>query len=406
MRNRPTFSKSTNLAALMLLAWALVPGAYAATDQETIAALRAELTTLTQRLDALENKSTVPVTSYAAPEQTQAAPALPSWVERLALKGDFRFRHESFDVENREDRHRQRIRARTELTAAINDTVTVGFGLATGSGDPISTNQTLGDGASSKSIALDLAYASWNAPVEGLVVTGGKFKNPFFRAGGNGLIWDGDLRPEGASVVFKSGLLFASGLGLLLDEDSGGQDAFLLGGQFGVNTTLGNGELIAGVGYYHFNDTEDRDVFFDGDPRGNRTNPDGTYLSGFELFEGFAEYSFPLNDSELTLFADYVQNLGADDYDTGYALGAKLKQNNWSMGWAYQDLEADAVLGTLTDSDFIGGGTDGKGHILQAGYSLSKRIGLRGTLFLNDRNVDFGDEEDFKRLMLDISFKY
>jgi len=27
-------------------------------------------------------------------------------------------------------------------------------------------------------------------------------------------------------------------------------------------------------------------------------------------------------------------------------------------------------------------------------------------LFLNDRNVDFGTEESFKRLMLDISFKH
>ncbi|MEQ8783996.1 MAG: putative porin, partial [Roseibium album] len=63
-------------------------------------------------------------------------------------------------------------------------------------------------------------------------------------------------------------------------------------------------------------------------------------------------------------------------------------------------------LGTFTDSDFIGGGTDGKGHIVSAGYALSERIALKGTLFFNKRNIDFGTEEDFKRLMLDISFKY
>ncbi len=34
-----------------------------------------------------------------------------------------------------------------------------------------------------------------------------------------------------------------------------------------------------------------------------------------------------------------------------------------------------------------------------------RRFDLRGTLFLSDRNVDFGPEEEFKRLMLDISFK-
>lgn len=255
---------------------------------------------------------------------------------------------------------------------------------------------------------MDLAYAKWATPVDGLTALAGKFKNPFHRAGGNGLIWDSDLRPEGVSVTFERNNLFASGVALSIDEDSSGEDAFLIGTQFGMNHALGDGELLAGVGYYNFTDTEGREPFFDeGDSFGNLIDPvDGTYINGFELLEGFAEYAFALNNAKVTLFADYVQNLDASDFDTGWALGAKLKQAAWSFGWTYQDLEADAVIGAFSDSDFIGGGTDGKGHILQAGYSLTKKIGLKGTLFLNDRNVDFGTEEDFKRLMLDISFKY
>ena len=237
-------------------------------------------------------------------------------------------------------------------------------------------------------------------------VQGGKFKNPFHRAGGNGLIWDGDLRPEGIGITYKRNRLFASALGLWVDEDSTGQDAMLIGTQAGMTTDISEGKLLAGMGYYNFTDTEDREPFFDGDPRGNRVNPDGTYLTGFELFEAFAEYTFPLADYQVMLFADYVQNLDASDYDTGYAVGTNVTGNGWKFGYAYQDLEADAVIGTFTDSDFIGGGTDGKGHILQTSYALTKKIGLKGTLFLNDRMVDFGTEEDFKRLMLDISFKY
>ncbi len=388
--------------------------AQAAIDDKVIEDLKAQLIALTARLEALEEtkseSASIPVRTYA-PAQTPVqagtrTPSAASWTEGIKLKGDFRYRHESFDIEGRDNRHRQRIRARTEMSAHISDTIKVGFGLATGGDDPVSTNQTLGDGASSKDVVLDLAYVNWLTPVEGLSVRGGKFKNPFHRAGGNGLLWDSDLRPEGAGVSYQRGDMFANAMWLFIDEDASGDDAFLIATQFGINTEIADGKLLTGIGYYNFTDTKGRDVFFDGDPRGNLVNPDGTYLNGFELLEGFAEYSFVLEDTKVTLFADYVKNLDADDFDTGYAFGVNLKQNSWKLGWTYQDLEADAVLATFTDSDFIGGGTDGKGHILQVGYRINKQVGLAAKLFLNDRNLDFGTEEDFKRLQLDISFKY
>jgi hypothetical protein len=195
-------------------------------------------------------------------------------------------------------------------------------------------------------------------------------------------------------------------MGLWVDESSSGEDALMLGGQLGLSKNITAGQLTAGVGYYYYTDAENRPAFYDNDTRGNRTNLDGTYLSDFRLVEAFAEYQFDLGSGTMKVFGDYVHNTGADAYNNGWALGGSYKQDAWSLGWTYQDLEADAVLATFTDSDFIGGGTDGRGHILQASYALTKKIGLKGTLFLNDRNVDFGDEEAFKRLMLDISFKY
>jgi len=383
--------------------------AAASAESELIEALQAQINTLTSRLDALENAQPAGPTSAGTlspgPARPQTKPA-PSWADTITLKGDFRYRHEAFDIEDTTDRHRQRLRARTELSAQINDTTRVGFGLASGNSDPISTNQTIGNAASSKGVVLDLAYVDWATPVDGMSVLAGKFKNPLHRAGGNGLIWDSDLRPEGVALRYRNGHIFANAMGLYIDEDSSGEDALMLGGQFGINTNLGAGKLRAGAGYYHFTDAKDREVFFVGIPLGNRVNPDGTYVSDFEIVEGFAEYSFGLNQGTMTLFADYANNLGADDFETGYAFGVRLEQEKWNFSWAYQDLEADAVLGLFTDSDFIGGGTDGKGHILQTGYALTKRVGLRGTLFLNDRNIAFGPEEEFKRLMLDISFKY
>jgi hypothetical protein len=105
-------------------------------------------------------------------------------------------------------------------------------------------------------------------------------------------------------------------------------------------------------------------------------------------------------------FASHVTNLGADDANSGYVLGAKLKSSRLDLGWSYQRLEADAVFGGLSDSDFIGGGTDGSGHIFQVGYPLSKKVKLQGTLFINQTALESDTEDSYNRLMLDISYKY
>ena len=379
-----------------------------ASEAELIEVLQDQIRVLTERIVALENKGSVATSTYLEPQPTSApaATATSSWSNRIKLKGDFRYRHEAFNIDDQRDRHRHRLRARTASVAQATDTVEVGFGLASGGSSPNSTNQSLGNGFSSKDLVLDLAYATWTTPVRGLDVSAGKFKNPVHRAGGTALIFDGDVTPEGIGLQYQRNNLFAAGLLTWIDESSGDDDSFLFAAQFGREQKLGDGELIAGLSYFNFVDARGEAPFFHGIPVGNRVNPDGTYLSGFELVEGFAEYALTINDYEVSLFADYVHNLEADDFATGYTVGAKVKHDQWQFGYAYQDLEADAVVGILTDSDFGGGGTDAKGHILQASYTLSNSIGLQGTLFLNDRNMDFGTEQDFKRLMLDVSFKY
>jgi hypothetical protein len=372
----------------------------------TIQALQAQLMELTARLDALESEksqiitSSRPVVSARGAAQTKA-------LEGIKFKGDFRFRQESFDIDGQADRHRSRLRNRVALVAPINEGVSVGFGLASGSSDPTSANQSLGAVSSSKQINLDLAYVNWNVPNSDISVQAGKFKNPLKRVGGTGLLWDGDVRPEGVTASYKKGSLFATGLGSWVDENKGDADLILLGGQVGSTFKLENNvSVLFGLGYYNITASEGADSLFGVAANENRLDANGGYLYGFQNIEGFAEIGIPIEPGKITLFADYVQNLDADDYDTGYSVGAKVKANKWSFGWEYRDLEADSVLAAFSDSDFLGGGTDGEGHILKTGYALNKKISLSSSLFLNDRNVDFGTEESFKRLMLDISFKH
>ncbi len=400
------------LLAFMALGAVLAAGpAHADSAADTAAEVRllkAQVRLLSARLEELERAGH----AAARAEPPAAAPATAgvaagSWAGRMSISGDLRYRHESFDIDGRPDRHRHRVRARTTLQAQVSDDVEVGIGLASGSADPVSTNQTLGDGASSKSVVLDRAYVSWQTPIEGLGVRAGKFSNPLHRAGGNGLVWDGDLRPEGVGVTFRRGGWFANGLGAWLDESAGGADALLLGGQGGLQVAVGEGgTLLAGVGYYNYGAVQGNPPLFDGDARGNRVDAMGNLASGFELLEGMLEYSTQIGELDLSLFADYVNNLDADRFDTAYAVGVDVRHGKWRFGWTWQDVEADAVFGLFTDSDFIGGGTDGRGHILSSRYALGQRTQLGATLFLNERNIDFGNEQDFARLMLDLAFRF
>ena len=401
----------TMLTILVLAGATLSPmTAHAATtDAQLIEALQTELDALRARLDRLESDRKVPEVAYQVPA-TGTAPAAASWTEQIRLKGDFRYRHETIDAESASKRHRQRIRARPAIIADLSDELEVGFGIATGSDDPISTNQTLGDGFSSKSVALDLAYFSWDTPVEGLNWTAGKFKNPLHRTGDNGLLWDSDLRPEGTNLTYKNGPFSATALGLWASESSG-DDTFVLGGQGMWKAEIGSDtQLLVGAGYYDFSDTKGRPVLYDGDPRGNSVDAAGNYLYGYEELEIFTELSLNIADIPTRLFANYVQNLDADDYDTGYAVGGTMMfgqgSRPWDLTYIYQDLEADAVLGLFTDSDFIGGGTDGTGHIFRGSYGLTRNVSLGGTLFINERGGNLGTKEDYNRLQLDVEFKY
>lgn len=411
---KPRYLPRGLLVLLMSLATpALVQAEETMSDAETIALLKAQLAALTERLDAVESREKIRIETYKAPVTAPPqAQSTPSWTDRIKWKGDFRYRHESIDAEFAEDkRHRNRIRARPALEAEVSDSVKVILGLGTGGEDPTSANQTLGDGFSSKNIRVDMAYFDWATPLEGLSILGGKYKNPLHRTGGNGLLWDSDLRPEGMLASYKRGGLRVSGLFNWLSESSG-SDSLAFGGQVDWTTNIGEGnQLLIGLGYYDLSSVEGRVVPFDVDPRGNSVNELNEYLYGYEELELYGEFSFNIGERPATLFANYVENLDAPEFDQGWAIGGTVNfmhgHRPWNLTYIYQDLEADAVFGLVSDSNFGGGGTDAKGHIFRGSYDLTKQISLGGTLFINERGENqTGITEDYNRFMLDVQFKY
>lgn len=332
------------------------------------------------------------------------------WSDRLSLKGDVRLRYEGIDEDGEEDRDRMRFRARLGLSAAVSDDIEVVLQLATGGDNPVSTNQTFDDGFSTKDIGVDLAYVQWAAN-ESLTLFAGKMKNPLYRAGGVPLIWDGDLNPEGFAATFESGAFFATGGAFSAEERSSADDSLLYAAQAGMNFDVSNGStLTAGIGYFAYTDTVGNSPFYDGSANGNTVDAGGNYVFDYRNTELFAQYDTSVNDWPLRIYAHATQNNEVSREDTAYAFGARLGsakgEGRSEFSWTYQDIEADAVIGTFNDSDFGGGGTDASGHILKAKYMLRDRIGLGGTLFLNDVDRFQGVEHDYSRIQIDIEFKF
>jgi opacity protein-like surface antigen len=160
------------LFCLVLVSIALTPAAFAAVSDEEFAELREQLAAISARLDELaaENAELRASQNHSDAATSEVETAIfkypassESWSDRVKLDGDFRYRFESIDLEGGDTRTRSRIRARTNIKAELSNNIEVGFGLATGGEDPVSTNQTLGGGGSSKEVNLNLAYVDWQA---------------------------------------------------------------------------------------------------------------------------------------------------------------------------------------------------------------------------------------------------
>ncbi|MDX1507559.1 MAG: putative porin [Woeseiaceae bacterium] len=346
-----------------------------------------------------------------------AAPAaaendVPDWISRISFYGDLRLRHEDIYTEGDPgaNRDRERGRARIGLSAEVNDSVKLVFGLATGGDNPVSRNVTGDGGFTTKEIGIELFYADWTVN-DNLNVFAGKMKNNLFRAGGSPLIWDGDLNLEGAALTYTNGWFFTNVGAYSVEERSGEDDSQLYTAQFGGEFSVGDGaKLTTGVGVFGYTNTIGNEPFYNGNPRGNTVDINGNYIFDYRNVEAFAQYDMKAGSLPLSLFGHYTVNTEVDREDTAYAFGAKLgaakNKGEWEASWTYQDIEADAVIGTFNDSDFGGGGTDSEGHMIKAKYALGKNVALGSTFFLNKIDEFQGTETDFNRIQLDLEFKF
>jgi hypothetical protein len=382
--------------------------------QERLAQLEAR-----QRLK--ERSLTEKIEEVTAKKQAPALPDSFKWLENIKWSGDFRYRHDSIDDDtSTTTQDRDRIRARLKMEARINDEWDTIFRLASGSSDsPTSTNQTLGDSGSdsfsSKEIWLDQAYAKYHPEsMPGLNIMAGKMSNPFYLVGKNQVIFDTDVSPEGGAAAYEWNLddstsaQFTGGA-YWLRERSTDADTSIFGIQGLLKHKLSNdSHILGGASYYDFGNIKGKTLA--GISSNGNSTTGGIYNNDYNILEGFGEYGFMIGEVPASVFGSYVNNtVASNSEDSAWIIGAKYNKakepGSWEASYNYRDVEKDAVVGGLNDSDFIGGGTDGKGHVLGFTYQLAKNVQAGVLYYLNEKNAGT-TEDDYKLLQGNLVFKF
>lgn len=342
-------------------------------------------------------------------EEVNARLARFDWVSKVQLKGDLRLRYEHDDSSARENaqghninRDRGRLRYRLGVITTPTDALEVGAGIASGSDDPRSTNQTFGDDFSSKGIRLDYAYAAYQV-TDSLRAIGGKFETGDYLWAPTDLLWDGDVNPEGISAHYEfeesRGSTFVnSGLWVLQEFSGNSSDPYLYYVQAGQHIEAGNLFAALAGTYYGYENTAQPGTFDPAYSAGTNTTDQFSVVD----INGQLGTGFPRGQA--SLIGEYVRNMNSDvPEDSGYAFGGRVGVDEWSLKYLYGDLDANAVPDVFPDSDRQGGATDMKGHEVAVSYALNDAVEL-GLDYYNTERKSINRDDQL--LQADVVFKF
>lgn len=330
--------------------------------------------------------------AVAAELAAQKSYAVPSWAQKTKIKGDFRLRYQRQSKKSTNDRHRGRYRFRLGIESQIAKKFMVGAGLATGGTDPRSTNQTFTNSFETPDIRMDYAYMKYS-PLSYLQVYAGKMPRKPVLWAPSDLLWDGDINPEGGSLVFNYnltddiGFFFNGGVWVLDESSSDSSDPYLKYLQPGFTFGFANGiSLKTALTYYRFDSIEGS--LLDHSAGTNTLDVNGNLASSFtslnpaaelavkEPFDGLVPYA--------SIFGEFVTNLDDDHvretegWLAGFKVGDKSvkKPGQWQFKYMFRNLEMDAFPDVFPDSDSYGGETNIRGHEWVVEYGIANNVVL------------------------------
>ncbi|MFA5005076.1 MAG: putative porin [Candidatus Omnitrophota bacterium] len=328
--------------------------------------------------------------------------SLPAWVQNIKLKGDMRLRyqykHDKASGDYEKDTNIGRVRMRLGLEAKVNEKLKAGIGVATGSGDPRSTNISFGGYNSKKTLVLDYAYAKYSA-LPWLTLVGGKMHLNDTLWEPTDLIWDTDITPEGAVIQLNKNinpnLALSMNLGaLIVDTDTSSDNdapmAYIIQPQasYKFNDDV---SLKGAFSFQSFHNVKGHvsSSYSSASNSGNTTKGTSSYLYDYQMLNPALELkvmqpfkALGLNIETLKLFGEYVNNLDVSDGASGFSLGFQFgndkveKWGDWQFRYVYAMLGKDAVLDVLPDSDRYSGKTGMRSHEGSLTYGLGRNTFL------------------------------
>lgn len=370
--------------AVLLLAASSVQ----AQSNEEVAGLQKQLDELSAKLAGMEKKS--------------AENKLPDWVKSTKFKGDFRYRYEKIEEDSKNYKDRQRVRLRVGAYGEVNDFADYGVRLATGGDSATSANQDIG-GGTKKEVRLDQYYVDLHPELLGGVhLLLGKMPQPWLDR--TGLIWDGDLNPEGIVTTYKTvwtnGFNLMANAGSYVLSEEKGDDIQLWAGQLAAEMKAGSSTVRLGLSDFYYHNAEDKGA------GAGLTSGANTAGTGFNLVEGFGTIGFSAG-IPVTFKGQYVINTEAENRDdkaclVGVTLGNAKKKGDWEVGYDWRDTGNDAVPDGFNDSDFAYGVAGSYGHSVFAKYQVAKNIQAAAAYMLAVNNKG----QDLDTVQLDLNFKF
>jgi hypothetical protein len=370
--------------------------------------------------------------------------AIASFIDKITLSGDFRLREETMwyagDDNNTKDVNRQRFRLRigSDITEGP---VLLHIRLASGTGQQVSTNQSMQGLSSQKSIWIDRAYVELKQ-IPSLTLMGGRMANPFFQNLTGELVWDDDYNPEGIAEQYAvkfgdGGKVFATAGQIVLDGGGSGATAqWLMGYQVGTEIKMDPVGFNIAVLYYNMNHGQrgnfSQSVVQDGNTRipppvtTPPTPATNTLANPYNVVDATVGVTFnaglpiTISGDLLKNLHDTVQTAAITNENTGFSAGFKVGNasapNTAEFGYIYRSVQSDATLADLADSDWgPNGGTNRVGHIIWTAYNFTKATQIKLKFF--DTKMKNGDlattkvpgsdpNAVFQRVQVDYSVKF
>jgi hypothetical protein len=405
---------------MMIAALLITASAVQAQSSDELEILKQQIKALTDKVAQLENQQAEKIAvleqqsgerftklesdnaARIAKLETDAAKnKIPAWVNDTKFKGDFRYRYENVRNDNDTTQDRQRVRLRVGAYGKVNEFTDYGVRLATGGASATSANQDI-DGGTKKEIRLDQYFVDLHPELlMGSHLIMGKIPQPWIDR--TGLIWDGDLNPEGLAMTYEhtytNGIKLMANAGSFVINEDNTDDLQLWAGQVAGETKIGGATVRLGASDFYYQRADDQGA-------GSTTTGANTPGTGFNLVEGFGSVGFNPG-IPVVLNGQYVVNVdAASSDDTAYLFGVTIgkakNKGDWEAGYNYRDTGADAVPDGYNDSDFAGGVAGAHGHSFWAKYQIAKNLQGCLTYLMAVDNTG----ADFNTFQADLNFKF